>query len=118
LSSALMTDDAGSRQKALRATTTLLHALVDAGARHHDLNVKNVLLQNRDDELPLALLLDVDRVVFGDDKASVREANLARLLRSARKWQSLHGARVTDSELTELALASHERPSVATATLS
>ena len=118
LSAALMNDDATARQSALRATMTLLHTLGDAGARHHDLNVKNVLLQNRDDELPLALVLDVDRVVFGGDKASVREANLARLLRSARKWQSLHDARVTDSELAELSAAAQERPSVAAATLS
>jgi hypothetical protein len=118
LSAALMTDDAVLRERALRATTTLLHALSDAGVRHHDLNVKNVLLQNRDGELPLALLLDVDRVVFGGDKTSVRAANLARLLRSARKWQSLHGARVTDSELAELSAAAQERPSVAASTLS
>jgi hypothetical protein len=118
LSAALMTDDAPTRRKALRASGALLCALTDAGAHHHDLNVKNVLLQNRDHELPLALLLDVDRVVFRDDEPSVREANLARLLRSARKWQSLHGARVTDSELGDLAAAAHERESVAAATRS
>lgn len=109
LSAALMADDRSLRAKALDATATLVAAMSDAKARHHDLNVKNVLLHDAADGSLDALVLDVDRVTFVDDSATAREANLERLLRSARKWQSLHGARVTQDELEALVSAVRER---------
>ena len=103
LSAAIMSPDAACRAAAIRATAHLIGSLAAAGARHHDLNVKNVLLRKPADGQLDALVLDVDRVTFSTDRAAVLEANLARLLRSARKWQATYGAPITDSELLELA---------------
>jgi hypothetical protein len=70
-----------------------------AGVRHHDLNVKNVLLASSPEGL-VAYLLDVDRVTFGvPNAADVREGNIARLLRSARKWRDEHGSVFEEREL-------------------
>lgn len=70
--------------------------------RHHDLNVKNVLL-SRDRGALTAWLLDVDRVELGaaNDRA-VGAANVERLARSARKWRDQRGADVNDETLAEL----------------
>ena len=103
LSAAIMNPDRACRAAAWRATAQLIRSLTAAGARHHDLNVKNVLLRDSADGHLDALVLDVDRVTFSNDHAAVLEANLARLLRSARKWQASYGAPITDSELAELA---------------
>jgi tRNA A-37 threonylcarbamoyl transferase component Bud32 len=118
LSSAIMTADRRVRDKALLAAATLVGALSDAKARHHDLNVKNVLLRDSDDGLLNAFVLDVDRVAFVEDATYAREANVARLLRSARKWQSAHGAPVTDDELGAFADAVREWRSPLASTLS
>lgn len=90
------------RSSALGATADLVASLSAVSARHHDLNVKNVLLRASDGGID-AFVLDVDRVTFGGDSSSVLEANLARLLRSARKWRELHGAPISETELAELA---------------
>jgi hypothetical protein len=92
------------RAAAWHATRALVRALNAAGARHHDLNVKNVLLapEGRQDGLE-AWVLDVDRVVFGQSNAaSVRVGNAARLLRSARKWRDERGAVLDERELCAL----------------
>lgn len=104
LSAALMSDDAERRRAALAATAKLVRSLSAAGARHADLNVKNVLLHASPHEPNAleALVLDLDRVTFGAPDRVV-DLNLARLLRSARKWRERHGARVTQAELDELA---------------
>jgi hypothetical protein len=74
-----------------------------AGARHHDLNLKNVLIASRT-PAPIGYVLDVDRVEFGRaGDLAIADANLARFTRSARKWRSLYGARLEDSALAELA---------------
>lgn len=117
LSVALMSDDSGVRQRALRATAKLLTTLTHAGARHHDLNVKNVLLCEAGDGVLEAMALDVDSVTL-PTSPDVLEQNLARLLRSARKWQSLHRARVTDQELAEFAGLVRDQPAGHFATLS
>jgi hypothetical protein len=72
-------------------------ALARAGARHHDLNAKNILLTAAD-----AYVLDVDRVTFGGDPKVVLEANLARLTRSLHKSRARFGARISDAEINEL----------------
>lgn len=119
LSHVLMSTDAGDRARAWHATALLTAALSLAGARHHDLNVKNVLLFGSE-----ALVLDVDRVTFGGAGVEVLDANLARLFRSARKWREVHGARVTDAELDEVAavaraaFARTEEPGVSPSTRS
>jgi hypothetical protein len=99
LSSLLTSREPSARERALRATATLIKALADAGARHHDLNIKNVLLQAPTELAPRAFVLDVDRVTFGLERHAAIEANVTRLVRSARKWQRLHAATVTDDEL-------------------
>ena len=91
------------RTAALAAAADLVAALSAVSARHHDLNVKNVLLRSSGGGTD-AFVLDVDRVTFGGDPATVLEANLARLLRSARKWRDLHAAQISETELGELAV--------------
>lgn len=110
LSIPLHSAQGAERIAALSATARLIRAMSAMGARHHDLNVKNVLLDCLEGSTPRAWILDVDRVTFERGSASVREQNLARIVRSARKWQSTHGAGVTDAELAEfMARVRHDR---------
>lgn len=105
LAAVLVDGDDTARAAALDATARLVGRLSAAGARHHDLNVKNVLLQGVADA-PVAYLLDVDRVTFhASGAAFVVERNVARLVRSARKWRERYGARVSDAELASLGAA-------------
>lgn len=113
LSDAILSDDAELRVAALQAAGRLVARLSDAGARHRDLNVKNILLTEDRDTTCRALVLDVDRVSFPDDPQTVLAQNLARLFRSARKWRNDHGALVTEAELRELARAAHAHPATA-----
>jgi 3-deoxy-D-manno-octulosonic acid kinase len=94
-------EDAGARAEAWRATRELLRALAAAGARHHDLNVKNVLLTQGTSRLE-AWVLDVDRVRFGEPASRVESGNAARLLRSALKWRELRGAEFAGTEIEQL----------------
>jgi 3-deoxy-D-manno-octulosonic acid kinase len=90
------------RAEAWRATRALVRSLNAAGARHHDLNVKNVLLTDGESGL-VAWVLDVDRVRFGQAQAaSIRVGNAMRLLRSARKWRDERGALFDESEVAAL----------------
>jgi hypothetical protein len=92
-------EDAGLRERAWSATRALVRALNAAGARHHDLNVKNILIAPGKVGLE-AWVLDVDRVEFGrPEAAAVREGNVARLLRSARKWRDERGAVFDEREI-------------------
>ncbi len=103
LSAPLHGDDAAARVRALTATAELVRVLSDAGAHHHDLNIKNVLLHAPAGGELVALALDVDRVSFGHTPNEARAANITRLLRSARKWRVERGAQVTESELETFA---------------
>ena len=109
LAVALMSGDVGIRNRALKATALLVGLLGRAKARHHDLNVKNILLSAEVEGEPTALVLDVDRVEFLTDGMAATEANLERLLRSARKWQAVHHALVTDTELEVFAGTARSR---------
>jgi hypothetical protein len=100
---AIMSDDASLRSRAVVATAGLVSTLSEASARHHDLNVKNVLLRDSLEGALDAFVLDVDRVEFVASPDDARESNLARLLRSAYKWRNSHGARVTEAELADMA---------------
>ena len=94
------------RSTAMAATAELLRALERAGARHPDLNVTNVLIVATDGLPARALVLDVDRVVFGErGDARTGAANVRRLLRSARKLRSTGRITVSDDELSRLAAA-------------
>jgi len=93
------------RDAAWEATRALIAAMHAAGVRHHDLNVNNVLLATPATGL-VAYVLDVDRVVFGragDER--LRDANVQRLLRSARKWRDQRGATFDERELAPLVAA-------------
>ena len=92
----------GDRSAAWAATRALVRTMNEAGVRHHDLNVKNVLLAPSDGGFD-AYLLDVDRVTFGaPGAADIARANVARLLRSARKWRDERGALFDERELAPL----------------
>jgi 3-deoxy-D-manno-octulosonic acid kinase len=98
------TQPGAERQAAWSAVAQLLARLSQAGVRHPDLNAANVLLAPDENGAMDAWLLDVDRVWFdrpGDPR--VLDANLRRLLRSARKWRDARGAQVEERELHELA---------------
>lgn len=92
-----------TRAEAWRAVRELVTTLGDAGARHHDLNVKNLLLARGRSGALEAWLLDVDRVSFGGQRSlAVRRGNVKRLARSVRKWRDERGALVDDAELDAL----------------
>ncbi|MEO5815892.1 MAG: lipopolysaccharide kinase InaA family protein [Gemmatimonadaceae bacterium] len=96
-------EDAGARERAWSATRALVRALNAAGARHHDLNVKNILIAPARVGLE-AWVLDVDRVELGrPDDPAVRDGNVARLLRSARKWRDERGAVFDEREVAAIA---------------
>jgi hypothetical protein len=96
--------NAAEREVGWRATLELLEKLAEAGVRHQDLNLKNVLLQRTAEGLT-AYLLDVDRVAFRTpNNPEVREKNLRRLERSLRKWRDERGLSVTDRDLAALTL--------------
>ena len=98
------TTDGDHRASALDATAELLRALRRAGAKHPDLNVGNVLIVESDDERCHALVLDVDRVVFGEPgDGRIGAANVRRLLRSARKLRTAGRITIGDDELSTLA---------------
>ena len=103
LAAVLMTDDQSMRAAAWDATAHLVREMSAAGVRHYDLNAKNILLHLQGDTTSVAMLLDVDRVVFDEAPERALEGNLARLFRSLRKWRSLYGARVDESEVDALA---------------
>ena len=93
------------RDAAWAATRALLALMHAAGVRHHDLNVKNVLLAPSASGL-VAYVLDVDRVELGragDER--LRTANVERLRRSARKWRDERGATYDERELAPLLAA-------------
>jgi hypothetical protein len=90
------------RAAAWEAARALVRAMNAAGVRHHDLNVKNVLLAPSANAL-VAYLLDVDRVTFGaPGDPNVARGNVARLLRSARKWRDERDAVFDERELAAL----------------
>ena len=104
LAAALGDPDAGARDAALVATGRLIQLLTTAGARHPDLNLKNILLAPDANGALEAFVLDVDRVWFDDaGSARVTGANLRRLARSAEKWRDRHGLHIDAARILELA---------------
>jgi hypothetical protein len=102
--------DDGVTPPLVDATAKLLAALSRAGARHEDLNLKNVLISRAPDgdlRAATAWAIDVDRVSFGHPRVRAMEANLARLARSARKWR--RGRELPFSEEDIVALSRRAR---------
>jgi hypothetical protein len=89
------------REGAWAAARALVRTMNEAGVRHHDLNVKNVLIAPGETGLT-AYLLDIDRVAISvRSSEAVARGNMERLLRSARKWRDKRGARFDESELAQ-----------------
>ena len=100
----LLRSDPGSAERHLawNATRRLLKRLASGGVRHHDLNVKNILVRPTADGLRTAYALDVDRVEFDCTRRDAFAGNRARLLRSVEKWSRIRGVPVTEAELAAL----------------
>jgi len=106
LSVALAEPERQARAAALGATATLLHRLAEAGARHPDLNLKNVLVAADRDGGVVAHVIDVDRVTFeGPSSDEARRANARRLLRSIEKWRDRLAPGAADEALSQLSAA-------------
>jgi 3-deoxy-D-manno-octulosonic acid kinase len=91
------------RDAAITATAELLGALARAGARHSDLNIKNVLLAGAADGALLAWVLDVDVVRFRPPNDSAAAwSNVARIERSFRKRGPLRGAGAAERDVARL----------------
>jgi 3-deoxy-D-manno-octulosonic acid kinase len=90
------------REEALAAAEALLLAMGRAGARHPDLNLKNILIAKTSTGMVEAFLLDVDRVSIDRSRARAAASNAARLARSARKWRNWQGIVLSDAELAAL----------------
>jgi tRNA A-37 threonylcarbamoyl transferase component Bud32 len=97
------------RRRAWNAVTRLMKRLASAGVRHHDFNVKNVLLRRMEDDLFGAYVLDVDRVAMDYTRRDAYAGNRARLRRSVEKWRDTKGARISDAEIEALR---HRVPSI------
>ncbi len=82
-------DDIYDHRKSIEAVITLLRQLARTWAFHPDLNVKNVLIAPNDAGEPMAYVLDVDTLRFAEKNAEWM--NVARLVRSARKWLNADG---------------------------
>ncbi|HEY9449843.1 MAG TPA: lipopolysaccharide kinase InaA family protein [Gemmatimonadaceae bacterium] len=93
----------------LGAVARLIASLTIAGARHPDLNIKNVLIAHNENGDREALVIDVDRVWFDEPGARrVTERNLRRLSRSALKWHRLHALPIVEADLLWLAATVEE----------
>lgn len=102
--------DGGMTSALIEATARLLASLARAGARHEDLNLKNVLISRpaTPEGEPSAYAIDVDRVSFGHPRVRTMEANVARLARSARKWRRGRELPIDEEHLAALARRARE----------
>ena len=97
LADVIRSGTAAEKAEALDLAARLVAGLSRAGARHHDLNAKNILIAEG-----RAFVLDVDRVALGVDRDRALDGNLSRLARSLRKWRDRFGASVTDGDIAAL----------------
>jgi len=93
----------------LHAVAELLAALTGAGARHPDLNMRNILIARAGAGEIRALVLDVDRVwIDTPGSRHVTERNVRRLARSARKVARTHDVALDESDLQWLSMTAHD----------
>jgi hypothetical protein len=98
-----------SKRSLIVATGKLLASLSVAGARHPDLNLKNVLIADNDFGGVVALALDVDRVwLDAPFRQAVLEANLRRLSRSAVRWRRMQGLPIEEADLLAIESSARE----------
>jgi hypothetical protein len=86
------------REAGWDAALKLLTMLSRSGARHHDLNVKNILLRRAEIGFT-AYVLDVDRVELDWPAEDALRKNAARLVRSVEKWRDTRGAQISVEEI-------------------
>lgn len=88
----------------ITAVASLIASMTMAGARHPDLNIKNILVKRYDGGAVHAQVIDVDRVWFDQPgRPLVTKRNLRRLVRSLHKWRRLHGLQVDDFDIQSIA---------------
>ena len=104
LAAALADPDDDARARATAATRALLRALADAGARHPDLNIKNVLVAERAGAT-VAWVIDVDRVRFDRAGGATATPNVRRLRRSLEKWRGRLAPGAADDAIRALTTA-------------
>jgi tRNA A-37 threonylcarbamoyl transferase component Bud32 len=98
-----------SKRSLLQATGKLLESMSAAGARHPDLNIKNILIADNEFGGIEAFVLDVDRVWLDRANAnSVLEANFRRLSRSAVKWRRLKALPIEEADLLAIESTARE----------
>jgi 3-deoxy-D-manno-octulosonic acid kinase len=92
--------DAAGREAACGAAAELLLQAFDAGVQHADLNLRNILVQARQ-EGPRAYLLDLDRAVVHGRPATrgERRRMLQRLQRSRRKLERHFGTTAPEADV-------------------
>ena len=98
--------DSSGRANLLAGVASLLKSLVRAGAKHADLNLKNIYIAGHGSSLT-AYLLDVDRVTFPECD-NIAKLNFNRLARSARKWRTRWGLDFDEKTIKRLATLSLE----------
>ncbi|HUG39818.1 MAG TPA: lipopolysaccharide kinase InaA family protein [Longimicrobiales bacterium] len=82
---------------AMRAAGRLVAVLHEAGVRHPDLNIKNILVE-AGPGFPRALVLDLDRAcLVGRLSGRARRRMLERFERSLRKWERRTGTAIPPS---------------------
>ena len=86
---------AAEKRGAIREAAQQIRKMHDAGIRHADLHLKNLLLRRRESGTPEVYVIDFDKAQLGPSlDTEQRLGNLKRLARSVRK------VRVADSVLT------------------
>jgi 3-deoxy-D-manno-octulosonic acid kinase len=87
----------------ITAVAALIASMTMAGARHPDLNIKNILVTRYDGGAVHAQVIDVDRVWFDQPlQPRVTERNFRRLTRSLEKWRRLHGLQIDDFDIQSI----------------
>ncbi|HEX2717677.1 MAG TPA: lipopolysaccharide kinase InaA family protein, partial [Gemmatimonadaceae bacterium] len=99
--------EGSDRGALIELAAQLIAALARAGARHEDLNLKNILIAF-DGATARPAVVDVDRVVLGVPRLVALDANVARFSRSARKLRARRGLPVSEAELETLARRARE----------
>jgi hypothetical protein len=101
--------DATTVRALIRAVARLLAHMARIGARHPDLNMRNVLIAPDENGAFGVWLIDVDRVWFdAPGHPRVREANLRRLARSARRLREREGVPFGDGEMALMSALARE----------
>lgn len=96
-------DGNGLGEDLVTAVAALVASMTIAGARHPDLNIKNVLITRYDGGAVHAQVIDVDRVWFDQPRhPRVTQRNIHRLTRSLEKWRRLHGLRIDDFDIQSI----------------